>query len=87
MLSTVISECQAGCTASPSMKFNIYGRFQVEVNQENGTWVAYHVELGKRRKLEELVIPADIKAEEIASYLDDIYHEYAEPGRRVEPLP
>lgn len=69
------------------MKFNIYGRFHIEIRQENGGWIAYHAESGKRRRLDGLVIPADLTAEEIATYLDDFYHELARPGRRIEILP
>lgn len=69
------------------MKFDIYGRFRLEIRRENETWVAYRAELGKRRKLNELVIPSDLPVEEIATYLDDFYHELAQPGRRIENLP
>jgi hypothetical protein len=68
------------------MRFAIYGRFQLEVRRENAAWQAYRLEGGKRVPEEELVIPPDVGAEELAVYLDDIYHEYAGPGDTVELL-
>lgn len=66
------------------MKFNIYGRFQVEVRRENDTWTVYRAEMGKRSALHDVVIPSDLDAFEIAIYLDDIFHEFAGIGQRVE---
>ncbi len=66
------------------MKFNIYGRFRIEVRRENDAWAVYRSELGKRIMLNDVVIPSDIEADEIAIYLDDIFHEYAGPGQCVE---
>ena len=40
-----------------TMRFNIYGRFQVEVRRENDTWVVYRSELGKRTRLGDVVVP------------------------------
>lgn len=56
------------------MKFSIYGRFQVEVRRENDSWVVYRSEMGKRAP------------DEIAIYLDDVFHEFAGIGQRVEQL-
>ena len=66
------------------MKFNIYGRFHVEVRRANDTWIVYRAEMGKRAKLNDLVIPSDLEANEIAAYLDDIFHELAGIGQCVE---
>ncbi|WP_137176151.1 hypothetical protein [Massilia sp. HP4] len=68
------------------MKFNIYGRFQIEVQRENGAWVAYRLDPGKRGQLDELVIPSELETHDIATYLDDIYHEYAGFGQNVERI-
>jgi hypothetical protein len=68
------------------MKFNIYGRFQVDVRRENEAWIVYRAELGKRTKLHEVIVPPDLAAEEIATYLDDVFHEYAGIGQTVEQL-
>ncbi|MDB5933330.1 MAG: hypothetical protein JWQ01_674 [Massilia sp.] len=66
------------------MKFNIYGRFQVEVRRENESWAVYRAEMGKRARLNEVVIPSDMEAGDIAIYLDDIFHEFAGIGQCVE---
>ena len=68
------------------MKFNIYGRFQLDVRRENDAWEVYRLEPGKRAKVNDLVIPPTLDANEIAIYLDDIFHELAGPGQNVEPL-
>lgn len=68
------------------MRFDIYGRFQLEVRREHDAWQAYRLAGGKRVPEEGLVIPADVGVHELAVYLDDIYHEYAGPGETVELL-
>ena len=68
------------------MKFNIYGRFQLEVKRENDTWEVYRFELGKRAKLNDVVIPSTLEAKEIAIYLDDIFHEFSGLGQSIELL-
>jgi hypothetical protein len=68
------------------MKFNIYGRFQVEVRRENEAWVVYRAELGKRSRLHDVLVPPELTAQEIATYLDDVFHEYAGIGQTVEQL-
>lgn len=65
------------------MKFDIYGRFQVEVERNDGRWVAYRLALGKRSKIDDFVIPDDLSAQEIPGYLDAFYHELARYGHRV----
>jgi hypothetical protein len=68
------------------MKFDIYGRFQVEVRRENGEWIVNRAELGKRTRLNDVIIPPDVAAQEIATWLDDVFHEYAGVGQTVEQL-
>lgn len=68
------------------MRFDIYGRFQIDVRRENDAWEAYHVEPGKRAKVDELIIPSAIEADELATYLDDIYHEMAGLGQNVKRI-
>ena len=70
-----------------TMRFNIYGRFQVEVRRENDTWVAYRSELGKRTRLGDVVVPSSLEAHDLATYLDDVFHEFARLGENVELMP
>ena len=65
------------------MKFNIYGKFQLDVIREAGTWVAYRLEPGKRIVLRDFSIPDFLDEGELAIYLDDIYHEMGGPDERV----
>jgi len=69
------------------MKFDVYGLFQIEVRREDGHWVAYHIALGKRTRINTFAIPCEIQTpEELARYLDDLYHEAARPGQSVAVL-
>lgn len=68
------------------MRFNIYGRFQLEVRRENDCWEVYRLEHGKRVMVNDVVIPPALEVEEIATYLDDIFHELSGPGQRIELL-
>lgn len=69
------------------MKFNVYGRFQVEVRRENDSWMVYRSELGKRILLNDIVVPADLVADDLTTYLDDVFHEFARRGENVELMP
>lgn len=68
------------------MRFDIYGRFQLEVRRENDSWEVYRHELGKRARVVDVVVPSTLAEEEIATWLDDIYHEYSGPAQRVDRL-
>ncbi len=68
------------------MKFNIYGRFQLDVRRENDSWAVYRLDDGRRARIHDVLIPPTFAAEEIATYLDDVFHELSGPGERVEPL-
>lgn len=69
------------------MKFNIYGRFQVDVRRESDSWVVYRSEPGKRTRLNDVVIPPNLVEQELTTYLDDIFHEFAKLGENVEVMP
>lgn len=68
------------------MKLDVYGRFKLEVVREKSQWVAYKLEVGKRIRWSELVIPSTLDASEIATHLDDLFHEMAAPGQSVRVL-
>ena len=69
------------------MRFDVYGRFRLEVQRENDSWVVYRLSLGRRVKLNDLFVPNVLAAEEIATFLDDIFHELSGPGQSVKLLP
>lgn len=68
------------------MKFDVYGRFRLEVQRENDIWVVYRLDLGKRVRATDLIVPSTLKANEIATFLDDIFHELSGPGQSVKLL-
>ena len=65
------------------MKFDVYGRFQLEVLREEEAWAAYRLALGTRERDTNVVIPASLKPEELAEFIDDLFHELARPGHSV----
>jgi len=69
------------------MKFDIYGRFQLDILREGRAWVAYRMADGKRVRDDTIVIPASLRPDELPGYLDDLYHELGSPGRSIRPLP
>ncbi|WP_312474530.1 hypothetical protein ABFG95_02100 [Achromobacter sp. HNDS-1] len=65
------------------MRFDIYRRLQLDIEREAGQWAVYQSVAGKRVRAGEIVIPADVAEDELATYLDDLYHEMARPGDSV----
>ena len=66
------------------MRFNVYGRFKLDVAREGDQWAVYRLELGKRIKVREFTIPSSLREADIGTFLDDIYHELAKPGQTVQ---
>ena len=69
------------------MRFDIYGRFQVDIRREGDAWVAYRPGAGTRTPLADLIVPAHLAAADLATYLDDVYHEFAGVGDEIVALP
>ncbi|WP_454674436.1 DUF7661 family protein [Achromobacter pestifer] len=65
------------------MKFDIYGRFQLDIEREGNSWAVYRSNLGKRVRSTDIAVPAEIAAGELSDYLDDIYHELSPPGGKI----
>lgn len=65
------------------LRFSIYGRFEVEVESTSTGWNGYRCGSGIRRAAPELIFPQGIQEHELATFLDDIYHEYGLPGRSI----
>ena len=68
------------------MKFSIDGRFQVEVQRENNAWAVYKLSPGKSVKADDIALPPELAEAELATFLDDLFHELARPGDRIEQL-
>ena len=65
------------------MKFDIYGKFKLDVVRDADTWVAYRLEPGKRIMIHDFSIPDFFDEDQLATHLDDTYHEMGGPGARV----
>ena len=68
------------------MRFDIYGRYQLEVVRADESWRLYRLDGGKRRPVTDFAIPAALTPDEIGAYLDDMLHEMAQPGRRITQI-
>lgn len=68
------------------MRFDIYGRFTLEVVRQDGRWAAFRLDGGKRRPFGDFVIPAGLPPEAVAGFLDDMLHEFAAPRRSIRRL-
>ena len=49
--------------------------------------MVYRASQGKRIPLNDVVIPSDLAADDLATYLDDVFHEFARLGENVEVMP
>ena len=58
-----------------TMRFDIYGRYQLEVVRKGGRWIMYELDYGKRRLTTDFVIPASLRPDELATYLAAIIHD------------
>ena len=61
-------------------RFDVFGRAVIVVRRDH-RWCAYYAgSEGKRRPASDIVIPADLEAQALAQYLDDLCHEWASPA-------
>jgi hypothetical protein len=59
------------------IKFNVFGK-QMSVLKKEQAWQLFNEsDTGIRSRVYDVVIPADLKPAELATYLDDIYHEFS----------
>jgi hypothetical protein len=68
------------------MRFNVYGRFLLDVQRKGDAWVVYRLVDGLRVPSHDLVIPSDIEEAGISQFLDDIFHELSGPDDRIDVL-
>ena len=68
------------------MKFDIYGRFVIELVREHDQWAIYRVGQGVRRREDGIALPPELTPAEIAGMLDDFFHELAKPGDEIRRL-
>ena len=59
------------------IKFDVFGK-RVSVQRKDGEWLLFRESnTGVRAKVHEVVIPAELEEDELATYLADIFHEGA----------
>ncbi len=63
------------------MRFDVYGRYRIDVVREGGRWIVYRLGTGLRTPHPEIRIPSGVAEAELETYLNDLLHELAEPGR------
>lgn len=69
------------------MRFDVFGRFVLLVEHDGDGWRVLELGSdGKRRLLEEVVVPPHTREDELATLLADLLHEYARPGASVRRL-
>lgn len=68
-------------------RFDVYGRMIVEVVREGDAWAAYEVGRdGKRRRLVDVPLPADLDERDLVRHLEDVFHEHGAPGRELRRI-
>jgi hypothetical protein len=68
------------------VRFDIYGRYELDVVREGAGWQVFKLGEGKRVPLNDLFLPSDLQENEIATYLDDLFHELSRPGETVHRI-
>ena len=68
------------------MKFDVYGRFIVEVIRHGEDWEVFLVEQGRWLRMNEVAIPSETTMDRIPHYLEDLWHESASPEKEIRRL-
>ncbi|HEY9696116.1 MAG TPA: hypothetical protein V6D10_02560 [Trichocoleus sp.] len=68
------------------MKYNIYGKFKVEVVRQGNVWRVFRIGLGVKRPEPNVHIQLDASELEILVALDDAFHEWASPDANIEEI-
>lgn len=68
------------------MVFEVYGRFEVEVCQESGAWVAYRLGPGMRHRDYDVSFPRGLTEDRLAEVLTHSFQDLASPGLNVRRI-
>jgi len=60
--------------------------FQVDLLRDRGAWRVVRIGQGMGAPLD-VVIPSELDETGAVRYLEDLWHEWARPGRRIRPVP
>jgi hypothetical protein len=70
--------------ASDEILLDVYGRYRLLVQRIGEQWRVLYVDNdGKRGLCDDIIIPPQLEADAIASYVDDLLHESSAPGKSV----
>ena len=68
-------------------RFDIYGRLQILVEQSEKGYQLYVLGAeGKKRPFHDFEIPEKLPFDGLDSYLDDMFHELAMPGKKIKKI-
>lgn len=68
-------------------RFDVFGRYVIDVERRDDRWVVYLRGEGKRREHPTLLIPPEIPEDRLAGYLEDQLHEEGRPGTIIQRIP
>ena len=69
------------------LRFDVYGRFRVIVEEVDGIWSVYRIGAdGKRRRLDDVVVPDGADPGQVVDALEATFHELATPDTTIVPL-
>ncbi len=68
------------------MKFNIYNRFVLEIIRKDRRWIAFRIGEGIKVPEDNLIVPQDLEESELITFIEDMFHEFARPGKSIEKL-
>jgi hypothetical protein len=61
-----------------NLRFDVFGR-RIDVERSEDGWTAFVPGDDGKRRLAQIAIPSELKADEIGQYLGDLFHESATP--------
>lgn len=67
-------------------RFDVYGRYQLQIERHGDRWLAFVVGEGKRRPHPGIFIPSHIAEAELPAYLDDLLHEEGGEARTIRRI-
>ena len=68
------------------MKYNVYGKFKVEVVRQRDVWQVFRIGQGVKRPEPDVHINPDASESEILVALDDAFHEWSVPDTSIEEI-
>jgi hypothetical protein len=67
-------------TETESLLFDVFGRM-MQAQRTDGRWQLFLLGAeGKKRPVPDVSVPPHLSADELLTFLDDLYHEFASPS-------